>query len=111
MNAEDQNDRGLSGEEQETPVCLKCFRPISPLAHSCPHCGEAAGQYTPNLPFESIRWQAQTWGRAWRQIWSPGLSIWSRWFRLVMIVLNAPFLLIGVFWQIRPKRRQPRAGS
>ena len=116
MDAEDRDDRESSGEEQETPVCIKCFRPISPLAHFCPHCGEAAGQLTPSLPFESLGWQAQMWGRVWRQIWSPGTSLPGRWFRLLMIILSAPILmvgvlLLGVFSHIRPKPKQSHTGT
>ena len=111
MAAEDQSDVRSDEKEQETPVCLKCFRPVSPLSHFCPYCGEASGQFTPSLPFESIRWQTQIWVRAWRQVWSSGVSIPGRWFRLVMVILNAPILLLGIFWRIRPRRKQPHAGS
>lgn len=115
MDAEGKNGSESGDEEQETPVCVRCFRPVNPVTEFCPHCGEACGQYTTYLPFESIRWQAQTFGRAWRQIWSPGTSLLGRWFRLLMIILSAPImmvgtLLVGVFWHIRPKRKRPRAG-
>ena len=109
MDAEDKKDEGLGEEEQETPVCIKCFRPVSPVVHVCPHCGEAIGQFTPCLPFEGIRWEAQIWGRAWRQAWSSKTSLAGRWFRLLMIVLNAPILLLGVFWKDGPKGKQPHA--
>jgi hypothetical protein len=111
MAAEDRIDESSNEQEPETPVCLKCFQPVSPLDHFCPNCGEAAGQFTPSLPIEGIRWQTQMWGRAWRQIWSSGVSIPGRWLRLVMVVLNAPILLIGIFWQIRPKRRHLHTGT
>jgi hypothetical protein len=116
MDAEDRNDAESGGEEQETPVCLRCFRPVSPLAHFCPHCGEVAGQFTPSLPFEGVRWQAQTWGKACRQIWSPDISIWGRWFRLLMVILSGPMLIIAValaggFSYIRPKRKHLHTGS
>jgi hypothetical protein len=111
MDAEDKKDESLSGEQEETPVCTKCFRPVRPLDHVCPHCGEAIGQLTPNLPFESIGWQTQTWGRAWRQVWLREISIPGRLFRLLMIVLNAPVLLVGLFWQIRSKKAPEHPGS
>ena len=41
-------------EGDGTPVCIKCFKPVDPLAHYCPNCGEATGQFTHYLPLESI---------------------------------------------------------
>ena len=91
---------GAGGEG--TPVCIGCFRPVDPLAHYCPHCGAATGQFTHYLPFVNIRWQASGWGQAWRQMWSREVSILGRLFRLVMIVWNVPVMLIGLLF--RPKR-------
>lgn len=88
-----------------TPVCIGCFRPVDPLAHYCPHCGAATGTFTHYLPFVSIRWQASVWGQAWRQMWSPDVSLPGRLFRLFMIVWNAPVMLIGLLF------RPGRAGS
>jgi hypothetical protein len=52
-------EKEINEEEGEgTPVCIKCFRPVDPLAHYCPNCGGATGQLTHYLPFVNIRWQA-----------------------------------------------------
>jgi hypothetical protein len=109
MDTEGREDSETGKEEEAKPVCLRCFREISPLAHFCPHCGEAAGQYTPSLPFESVRWQAQTWGKACRQVWSPGTSAAGRFFRAVMLAVSGPLvaaaaLLAGVFSRTRSGR-------
>lgn len=85
-------------EGDGTPVCIKCFRPVDPLAHYCPHCGAATGQFTHYLPFVNIRWQAGVWGQAWRQMWSREVSIPGRVLRFFMIVWQVPILLIGLLF-------------
>ncbi len=80
----------------ETPLCLHCLKPVDPLDHTCTACGGAIGQFTPNLPFENIHWQAQIWGKMWRQLWSPNLGVIAKLFRLVIIVWFVPLLLIGL---------------
>ena len=84
------------GSEEEVPVCLQCLRPVDPVNHYCPHCGEATGQLTHYIPFVNIPWQTRIWGRMWRQMWSSKLSVASRLFRLFMIVWNVPFMLVGL---------------
>jgi hypothetical protein len=81
------------------PVCIKCFQPVDPLAHYCPNCGGATGNFTHYLPFINIRWQASVWGQAWRQIWSDEVSISGRLFRFIMIVWNVPIMLIGLLFR------------
>jgi hypothetical protein len=81
-----------------TPVCLRCFRQVDPLAHYCPHCGEATGQLTQYIPYVSIPWETRVWGQMWRQIWSRDVSLLGRLFRLFMIVWNVPFMLIGLLF-------------
>jgi hypothetical protein len=97
-----QPDRTEDEESKEagegTPVCLRCFRPVDPLAHYCPHCGEATGQLTQYIPFVSIPWETRVWGQMWRQIWSRDVSLPGRAFRLFMIVWNVPFMLIGLLF-------------
>jgi hypothetical protein len=89
-----------------TPVCLRCFKPVDPLAYYCPHCGEATGQFTQYLPFESIPWMTRIWGQVWRQIWSRDISLPGRIFRLVMVVWNVPIMLIGLFFKPGQKPKQ-----
>jgi hypothetical protein len=86
-------------EGEGTPVCIKCFKPVDPLAHYCSNCGSATGQFTHYLPFVNIRWQASVWGQAWRQIWSRDVSIPGRLFRAIMIVWNVPIMLIGLLFR------------
>ena len=88
------------------PVCIRCFKPVDPLAHYCPHCGEATGQFTQYLPFESIPWLTRVWGQVWRQIWSCDVSLAGRVFRLFMVVWNVPILLIGLLFQHRQEAKQ-----
>jgi hypothetical protein len=100
MDSGTANDDAIrNGEGDGTPVCIKCFRPVDPLAHYCPHCGVATGQFTHYLPFVNIRWQADVWGQAWRQMWSREVSIPGRVLRLFMIVWQVPILLIGVLFR------------
>jgi len=97
----------LDADGAETPVCIGCFRPVDPLAHYCPNCGAATGQFTHYLPFVNIRWQASVWGQAWRQMWSREVSLPGRLFRFFMIVWNAPVMLIGVLFKPRRETQEP----
>lgn len=90
------------GQDEGTPVCIKCFQPVNPLANYCSNCGGATGNFTHYLPFVNIQWQASVWGQAWRQIWSPDVSVPGRLFRFIMIIWNAPIMLIGLFFKPAP---------
>jgi hypothetical protein len=85
-----------NNERQETPLCLNCLRPVNPLYHYCPFCGEATGRFTHYIPFVNIPWQTRIWGRMWRQLWSPDVSVPGKLFRLFMIIWNVPILLVGL---------------
>ncbi len=92
----------------EWPVCLHCVQRVDPLAKVCPHCGEAVGQLTPYLPFESIRWQAGIWGRMWHQVWRRDISLGGRVLRFCVIVWFVPILLLALFPIVWQKRRKTR---
>ena len=98
-----------------TPVCIRCFRPVDPLAHYCSHCGEATGRFTHYIPFVNIPWQTRIWGQVWRQIWSGDVSLPGRAFRLFMVVWKAPVILTGLLfrpWQEpEQQQRQNDAGT
>ena len=98
-----------------TPVCIRCFQPVDPLAHYCSHCGEATGRFTHYLPFESIPWWTHVWGQVWRQIWSGDVSLPGRAFRLFMVAWNVPVMLIGLLFKSRQEpeqeQRQNDAGT
>lgn len=102
----------VENQGPQVPLCLRCLQPVDPVAHYCPNCGEATGQFTPYLPFESIPWQTHIWGQAWRQAWSRNVSLPGRLLRLFMIVLGAPALLLGllVFFGRRHEPRELRRG-
>ena len=93
----DENDR----QGEETPVCVRCFRPSDPLVHYCPHCGEATGMWTTYLPYENIRWYAGIYARMWNEVWSRDVSMPGRILRMIIIVMFAPIMLVGLipkFW-------------
>jgi hypothetical protein len=96
MESEIEGHKDSSRHEQENPLCLNCLQPVNPLHHYCPHCGRAVGQLTPIMPYESIRWQADIWGRMWRQLWSRNVSFVGKLFRLLMIIWNVPVMLVGL---------------
>jgi hypothetical protein len=108
MNQLEHKEPDKSGDG--TPVCLRCFRPVNPLANYCPHCGEATGQLTHYIPFVNIPWQTRVWGQVWRQIWSRDISLPGRAFRLFMVVWNVPIMLIGLLFRPRQeiKQEQPQ---
>jgi hypothetical protein len=91
-----------------TPVCIRCFKPVDPLSHYCPHCGEATGQFTQYIPFVNIRWQASVWGRIWRQVWSRDVSFPGRIFRLLMIIWNVPIMLIGLLFRVNQESEKEK---
>ena len=93
----------IKDDGEAIPVCIKCFKPVNHLANYCPNCGEATGNLTQYLPFVNIQWQADFWGKAWRQIWSPDISIAGRLLRFSMIVWLVPILLIGLLFKLRHK--------
>ena len=96
------------------PVCIRCFRPVDPLVHYCPNCGQATGQLTPYIPFVNIPWEMHIWGQIWRQIWSRDVSLPGRVFRLLMVVWNVPIMLIGVLFRSTresdKESREPETG-
>jgi len=98
-NSEDNN------REKDTPLCLNCLRPVDPLYHYCPHCGRAVGQLTPIMPYESIRWQADIWGKIWQQVWSRDVTFMGRLFRLFMIIWNVPIMLVGLVPELWQKKK------
>jgi hypothetical protein len=93
--------------EEEIPLCLNCLHPVDPLHHYCPHCGRAVGQLTPIMPYESIRWQVDIWGKMWNQLWSKEISAAGKLFRLFMIIWNVPVMLIGVIPILWQKKEVP----
>ncbi|MCX5643101.1 MAG: hypothetical protein NTZ17_00200 [Phycisphaerae bacterium] len=108
-NAENANTQEQHDRPRETPLCLRCMRPVDPLTYYCPHCGEATGQLTPYIPFVNIAWQTRIWGQMWRQAWSRDVSIPGFLLRLVLIVFYAPVLLVGLIfrpWQ-EAERTEP----
>ena len=52
MKSEIEKHSQSSVQQKETPLRIKCLRPVDPLNYYCPHCGEATGQLTPYIPFE-----------------------------------------------------------
>lgn len=108
MNTENAEPKAGHDRPDETPVCLRCLRPVDPLAYYCPHCGEATGQLTPILPFVNIPWWTRIWGRMWRQMWSREVSLPGRLLRLFLILWYVPILLIGLLF--RPWRNKTEEG-
>jgi hypothetical protein len=113
MNAKRMKHEKETEQMRESPVCLRCLRPLDPRAYYCPHCGEAAGQLTPYLPLVNIPWQTRIWGQMWEQVWSRRVSVPGRLFRLFMIFWNVPILLIAGLvvrlWHWPHRQEQPPA--
>ena len=83
-------------EPKEIPLCLKCARPVAPLSHYCPNCGETTGQLTPYIPFVNLRMQVNFWVQSWHQVWSGRISWPGRVFRLLMIILLFPLMILAM---------------
>ena len=110
ITMESQNTDAENAEQTQddgTPVCLRCCRPIDPLAHYCSYCGEASGKFTTYLPYECIPWEARIYGQMWHQVWSNDVSILGRIFRFLFLVWFCPFILIGLV----PKLRQYKSSQ
>ena len=102
MNKENTERDENSEHIEETPVCLRCCRPVDPLAHYCSHCGEASGKFTTYLPYECIPWEARIFGQMWNQVWSRDVPVPGRLFRFLFLVWFCPFILIALvpkLWQ------------
>ena len=104
MDKEVKNEDNSIEQPKDVPLCLNCLCPVDPLDHYCPKCGRAVGQLTPIMPYESIRWEADIWGRMWRQLWAKETSVPGRIVRLFMIIFFAPVLLIGIIPKIWQKK-------
>lgn len=105
MNSEIEGQNKSVEQEKGVPLCLRCARPVDPLSHYCPHCGETIGQFTPYIPFVNLRMQINFWVQSWRQIWSGKVSFGGCCFRLLTIVLNMPILLIALIPAIWEKMK------
>ncbi|MBK7404567.1 MAG: hypothetical protein IPJ41_08000 [Phycisphaerales bacterium] len=105
----DPTERAPDGGEIETPVCMRCFNPVSPYAHVCGYCGHSAGQFTPYLPFESIRFYGECLGTVWERVWyGRGKSAAHRVFCAALIAVSVPWLFLAsplVLWHRVKKRR------
>ena len=102
MDQENTEHDEISAEPDEIPVCLRCCRPVDPLAHYCSNCGEASGKFTTYLPYECIPWETRVLGQMWDQVWSRDVPIPGRLFRFLFLVWFCPFILIGLIpklWQ------------
>lgn len=107
---EEQDESSKQGKE--IPLCLRCARPVDPLSHYCPHCGETTGQMTPYIPFVNLRMQINFWVQSWEQVWSGRISFAGRCLRLFMIVLYMPILLVALIpmlWEkLKSKKKEDR---
>lgn len=93
---ENDADESGSGEENspETPLCLRCMKPVDPGGYYCENCGEASNGLTQYIPFVNIQWGAGMYGKMCRQVWSKDVSIFGKLVRLLLLVLFYPFLLL-----------------
>ena len=96
MNSEIEGQNESIEQGKETPLCLRCARPVDPLSHYCPHCGETTGQMTPYIPFVNLRMQINFWVQSWHQVWSGRISFAGCCLRLFMIVLCMPIILLAL---------------
>ena len=94
------------------PLCTRCLRPHSPHQYYCAHCGAAVGQYTAYIPYVDIPFFANFYGRLWRRAWfERGVSLISRAFSMLIILLAAPVMLIGLPFAILKRRRERADGD
>jgi hypothetical protein len=99
------------GSEVDEPLCATCLRPVSPLDHYCPHCGQSVGQLTAYLPCECIWFEAGLWARLWNRLWyKKGDGIARKCLFFVMVAVFAPILLIllPTVWWRKSKRADNR---
>ena len=96
----------FSEKQKEIPLCLRCARPVDPMSHYCPNCGEATGQMTPYIPFVNLRMQVNFWVQSWHQMFSHEISFAGRCLRLLMIILLFPIMLLAVPFMLWEKFRR-----
>jgi hypothetical protein len=104
MGEEEEKHDESQEKAKEVPLCLNCLRPVDPRYHYCPNCGRAVGQLTPLMPYESLWWMADGWGRMWKQLWSREVTFSGKLVRAFMIVWFAPVMLIGLIPRLWRKK-------
>ncbi len=93
-------------DDSATPLCLRCLTPVSPLQHTCDHCGRGVGQFTPCLPLEFIPCYVEFFGKLWHRLWYvPKLPRRERWVYALLIILLEPIMLLGLPFTILRSRR------
>lgn len=80
--------------DQAVPLCLGCMQPVDPYTYYCPNCGEAVNGLTQYIPFVNIRWQVGLYGKLARQLWSKDVSLAGKVFRVFIIIVCMPLLLL-----------------
>jgi len=111
MNSGVEKPNETKEQIKEVPLCLKCARPVDPSSHYCPHCGETTGQMTPYIPFVNLRMQVNFYVQMWHQVWSGRVSFLGGVFRLLLIVLFVPYLLLVLpimLWE-KLRRKNPKS--
>jgi hypothetical protein len=103
-------DNKEKNTDVELPLCLNCIRPVSPLDHYCPHCGQSVGQLTPYLPYEGIWFNAGMWGKLWDRLWYKNVDTVARkCFFFFLILIGTPILLLALptvwWWKSRENQR------
>ena len=96
------------GDEEATPLCPRCLAPVDPLKHYC-KCGEAAGQFTPYIPFVNIRFNYGIFGASWRRLWARDTRLHARLGYFALLALFAPVMFIGVPFALRNWWRSRKA--
>ena len=100
------------------PVCPHCFRRFLPHEYYCPRCGEAVGQLTGYIPFVSIRFYTNFYGKMWRKVWyDENIRMLTRAICLVLIIIRVPVMVLGLPVVLRDiirdgrRRREDAAGQ
>jgi hypothetical protein len=112
MKSDIEGQNESTEQPKEIPLCLKCARPVDPLSHYCPNCSETTGQLTPYIPFVNLRMQINFWVQTWHQAWSGKVSFPGRCFRLFMVILIFPIMLLALpsmLWEKLKSRKNPPA--
>ncbi len=106
MSEPSQHDLANHAEQEDVPVCLKCFTPYKPPQHYCEACGETVGQLSPYIPFVNIPFFVSIFATMWKRTWSArGTTLRRKAIYLVMFAVLAPVLILALPFTLIAKYR------
>ena len=106
----DQNIAQAVEDPDSLPVCHRCVTEHSALAHFCPQCGAAVGEFNNVLPFEQLFSEGEVLRNGTNVRMQPTFLRVVGYFLLSIVAYAPIFFLMPVYWffPIRNFSRRPQ---